>query len=749
MIKHYILSGSCLFCLLLVGCGLGSNDDSLPEDHEYQIVLKEWLNQLDESHFDIPEVKFDYPTDFKNLDNAYRNWIGFSNAIHGEAQPDSLLVDSKYFTLEAIESEQGVRCFSDAESAAWWIGLDYDGNPLQYHVGARYRCAVMAIVNMVMLDHGYEKRTLQRRSDYRADALAGNLLQWLYAYPVFEPILPNRIKDACLVGLRKQLDRMLSMAPRDVNTNIDTMEIVALALASEIWTGKVDQILFADEARRILFGDKRNFASNSDHKKGIFNKAGYIAEMDGPETSYNGVSLYHLLHAALITKGKAEWDAFIPETVERMIKFKAYQTFPDANGYYTGPSSWSKRTNASYAHDQRARRWRELASAMISEQGYYLLTDTRSKGLSIQDMLPDVNEMNEMIQAAIHAINDFFSVKPKPLIPPLFNEVAVEWPDDLNYAYNHYIEGSYSRFKTMLDQNYEQFLPPYERNGDFNLRFSDEFWVFKKNNWGFQIETVSEMGRGYDRGGSGALAGGSLTCLWSRKTGCVLLGKLPEKWDKVKWDSITSWTSNHLWGQLKKGRFFSSARNRNIEVIYDDPNQRSRVTIAGEFAVQPFVFGEFFRTDPKKGKYERVFEVEADRLKVESIAGISHNLVDSVWESFPVFLKDEKYQASLDYPNIIIQAEDGSKEISVSLYKQDRENPPVVLNSVYKNVNEIIIERMVGKCRISFDEPIEIQISSPVYTGAYQIKNHILVLHFKMRSVLSKYELKYVVSFAE
>ncbi|MCH5373808.1 MAG: hypothetical protein JJ992_07520, partial [Planctomycetes bacterium] len=51
--------------------------------------------------------------------------------------------------------------------------------------------------------------------------------------------------------------------------------------------------------------------------------------------------------------------------------------------------------------------------------------------------------------------------------------------------------------------------------------------------------------RGYDSGGSGALAGGSLAAFWTRESGSVIMGRLPDKWNYVTWRSESSDADEH------------------------------------------------------------------------------------------------------------------------------------------------------------------------------------------------------------
>src|SRR5690606_27265460 len=150
-------------------------------------------------------------------------------------------------------------------------------------------------------------------------------------------------------------------------TNMDTR---AVSAAAYIYVATNDPVLkdkAVRVAKRFLFGSETGSLATLDSDLGILYAAGYVGEFDGPETTYNGVSLFHLLEAYATTRGIAN-GSFMDEVVRRMIEFKVYQYFKDpdmgnGNPYYDGPSGYASRTGDSYVHDQRARGWRDLTAA--------------------------------------------------------------------------------------------------------------------------------------------------------------------------------------------------------------------------------------------------------------------------------------------------------------------------------------------------------------------------------------------------
>src|SRR5690606_37388205 len=111
-----------------------------------------------------------------------------------------------------------------------------------------------------------------------------------------------------------------------------------------------------------------------------------------------------LAEAAMITHGNPDWDAFLPEVIERMVRFKALNHFPEPDGSYEGPSSWAKRTNDPYPRDQRDRPWRPFAEAMLTDEALFRLRidpqnyDGQAFGLADRTaMLSDISRAVERL----------------------------------------------------------------------------------------------------------------------------------------------------------------------------------------------------------------------------------------------------------------------------------------------------------------------------------------------------------------
>ena len=686
----------------------------LPQDHPWQKVLRDHLATYRAADFAIEDHTFALPDDYAkaDLERLYRDWIVLGN-LGREPTPAAFHADPAFFTLERIEGPE-IRCFPEPAALAWWTQFDFPGNPYFDSKPGKRRALVIAVVDMLMLESA---QTTDPRN-LKADFMGANLGTWAYTYQHAGALLPPEVQRAYREGMLYFLTKMERIAPRDQNTNMDMREIATLAELSRVFRNEPPmQQRLVREARRILFGDPERGPETTDPRRGTFHAAGYIGEEDGPETSYNGISLYHLAEAAMITRGDKAWDAFMPEVIERMARFKAYNTFPEPDGRYDGPSSWAKRTNAPYTHDQRDRPWRRYAEAILTNESLYRLGIRPGSDLGIygsdgrERMLADIGRGIQRLNRA-------------PKRPERWNHTQApawaehHWPADLPYTWDHYVPGSYARFCQAAAEGSEWLLPPYQRSENFNIDFDGEFWSVKEGDWGFQVEAVPHMGRGYDVNGSGALAGGSLAAFWTSQDGAPLLGRLPDKWNYVTWDKIDRWPTHHLWGRTAEGAAFSSARQREPWVRFETQAEPPQVFVLGGLGGRRTVE----KPDIIEGgyvHYRRTFTKEADGLRIESeLLSRRTDQVREVWETLPIFLGPTQRRGGSD------------AQAQVEFRRGDRWQAAPV-GELTADVRAVRIRRYQGSVTIDFDHPQRVLLGEPFVT-AYQKKDRLQTLNIDL-----------------
>ncbi|MBW3598077.1 MAG: hypothetical protein KY475_12465 [Planctomycetes bacterium] len=677
----------------------------LPQDHDWQIALRGHLATLKTADFAIDDHTFTYPEAYEEQDDerVYRDWIVLGH-LGREPPIAALQAAPEYFTLARIQGDDAIRIFPEPGSPAWWAQFDFPGNPYAASQRALRRALVMAAVDMTMLESAQQADPRNLKPDF----MAANLGQWAYTLHHAAHLLPTAAEQAYRAGMLHYLEKMERLAPRDENTNMDMREIVKLAELDLVFEDEAMHRRLVREARRILFGDPERTPATSDGRRGTFHPAGYIGEADGPETSYNGISLYHLAEAAMITHGDADWDAFLPEVVERMVRFKAYNTFPEPDGSYEGPSSWAKRTNDPYPHDQRDRPWRPFAEAMLTEEGLYRLRvhpgayDGHAWGLASREaMLSDIRAGIQRLRRRPSRPEKWSAEQ-----PPIWQEG--HWPADLPYTWDHYLRGSYARFQKLAEEQSDMLLPPFERGGDFSINFDKEFWAVKRGDWGFQVEAVPHMGRGYEVGGSGALAGGSLAAFWTRPTGVVVLGRLPDKWNYVTWDKVDGWPTHHLWGRTAGGVAFSSARQREPWVRYETGAEPPHIHVLGSLGTDRTI-AEAGALDAGHVYYRRRFTLEDDGLRIESeLLSQGADEVTELWETLPIYLNDARQRKGTD--------------TAIEFRIGETWRPGGI--SLADEVEAIRAFRYDGSVQIEFDQPQRVRLSDVIVTR-YQKKDRL------------------------
>ncbi len=678
---------------------------TLPQKHSWQVTFRNHLKSFETDEFVIENHTFEFPRDFPTADieHVYRSWIILGH-LGREPNRWAIFAEPEEFTLPRIEANQ-IRSYLGPAGLAWWAQFDFGGNPYHRSEGLLKRAIVIALVDMCMLETAQENPR-----NIKADFMGANLGTWAYTFDRAQHLLPTSLQQAYKEAMLHYLLKMERLAPRDQNTNMDMREIVTLAELDQVFgNDPAMHERLVNDARRILFGGSHRGPATSDPRRGTFHPAGYIGEADGPETSYNGISLYHLTEAAMITRGDADWDAFLPEVIERMVRFKALNYFPEPDGSYDGPSSWAKRTNDPYSHDQRDRAWRPFAEAMLTDDALFRLRvdpqsyDGRAFGFATrQNMLAD-------IQKGIVRLNRPIKLTRQQQAagrPPVW--IEDHWPADIPYTWDHYRPGSYARFQKAINEKDELLVPPFAREDDLNVNLDGEFWMVKRDEWGFQVEAVPHMGRDYDIGGSGALAGGSLAAFWTRPTGSVVLGRLPAKWNYVTWDKIDQWPTHHLWGRTADGSAFSSARQRNPRVSFETSADPPQVHVFGGLGSKRTVEKPDILTAGYV-YYRRTFTLanEGLRIRSEQLSN-EDDVITQLWETLPIFAA-------------------GESEVE---YLVDRRWKPAT-SELTPNVDAVRLQRHRGAVIIEFDEPQRVQLG-PVFTTEYQKKDQLRTLNIDL-----------------
>ena len=619
----------------------------LPRELTYQKELIQWMGSLTLKDVTLERAEVQWDGTIRDTEHAGRIWGYFG---YGGPKPGTLMqCAAKWFVLDdekghGIEGSGRVRQPMFANSAAVYRILDFpmadgsQGNPYFGSDPLARRALVATAVDLMMTDDTHSKISSIARSDF----LGGSMNAWVETFEICRDVLDEKTRAAFEEGFHRMVDKYLQWGPRDVNTNMDMRAVAAVARLYAATENKVIQDKCLRVARRFLFGSEEGSLENLDSIKGTYFAAGYIGENNGPETTYNGVSYYHLMEARCAVPDDPRW-AFLDPVLKSMIEFKLYQYFPD-HGRYDGPAGYACRTGNSYVYDQRGRPWRDVAAADMYEEALPLLFSFQWG----KPKLPDLEELINRTRSQIRRLNAS-GVAEEITEPPMIWEADHQqhWPPDGTFFSR---SGWYDRLQKAILSKSEHLYAPYDQpNSNFSRFFGEmgkeEFWAYraagKNQDFGFFVEHVPRTWP------YGSWAGGSLQLFWTRKTGILLLSthdKTGDEFHKKEntrvFHVIDQWATDHVWGKTGD-RLFTTATAFNIsatEVKCSTGSDPSVQTLTRFRDDRGDLYGEATLTSR--------FEPVANGLKVtKSFSG--KPVADELWSAIPVYLRDFRQQQDL------------------------------------------------------------------------------------------------------
>jgi len=632
----------------------------LSRDHAYQRQLYAWLKTTR-----IEQVR---------LAPAVLRWDGTQTAgmdlsefwptvVDGRMRiiPTAILrMEARWFLLDdgaggGIEGSGKVKHPRWANNAVFWYGINLplkdggQGNPFYRNPAVARRALIATALDIMMLDkvHEYNSRVC------RTDFLGGTMNAWAYTFATCKGILDRKTAAAFEAGLERMVDKFLRWKARDVNTNMDMRAVSAVAmLHSTTRSARIrDKCLRA--ARLILFGYEDGSLDKLDSLVGTFYPAGYIGENEGPETTYNGVSLYHLLEAKAAVKDDAAWS-FLDDVLKPMIEFKLHQYFRDPDGNMTGPSGYSCRTGGTYVRDQHSRPWRDVAAAGMYPVALPLVRARMAQLAALTDA--DVTRrFVERIRGVLGRMSERGKLGAVDPAPPMNwkNDHRHHWPPGNPYFARR---GWFRRLRKAYAKPGPPLVPPFERPAALSRQFGpkgkEEFWAFKnhdgKRDFGFFIEHVPRCWP------YGSWAGGSLQVFWTRDAGILVMARHAKTGDEVHkqentrvWEEIDQWATDHVWGR---------STDRDLPVISSATafhHIPAKVT-SDLNALPPYV--EAVTAFSCRKRYVPVaqlsltsrFEAIHDGLRVtKTVRKKSPMKLTELWATIPVYLRDSRGQSKL------------------------------------------------------------------------------------------------------
>ncbi len=585
----------------------------LAQRHPYQKALRDYFATLTETNFALELKPVTYVEScFADVDAAARAWMFFLTRQADIPSHQGLRVASKHFTLAAIEAGDAVNIspgrggFMDPKDVAWWTQWDYPGNPYYGSKPGQLRAFVAAAADMIMQDEEHDTGR-----NLRSDFLGGSMIRFAYTFRATRSAVPEAARRAYAEGLVRMFEKLETCRPQ--GSGGSDMEFFQL---SAMW--------YAADA---LGGDypKRALARAHVVIDTITSKTGYEKHGGAFDVSYQGIALRFLTWGAMLYN-----DPKISQALHKMLVLKSHLSLPEPDGSLVGPTHFNTGTAADAPGDQWAWVSRDAAMGMIDDLALYAFCSRVS--------VPDEAAMRAAVKAGIEQIG---GAEPSGAAPGPWKEV--HWVNTLNFAYDLYRPGFYRRLTALLKEQSPLTRSVYDRPDRFirDLNGGGEFLAVRFDDYAAVVH-VGALARQWASGVSGK-SGGGLSAFWAPGRGTVLLGRCratqgsaPDEWTDANGRGPYTWAVHAITGRGPGGKYFSTARIRDIEShIAIEGDRRAVVTISGSLAGH---------ADADPGKelhgsigYRRELRLDAGGVAVESgLTTDGRDALTDLWEVLPV-----------------------------------------------------------------------------------------------------------------
>ena len=602
-----------LVLFMISRCGVAQSP-ILPQDHDYQVQLYNWLQTITIDDVTLPVgAQITWDGTYDNNEHLAELWAltvpdndnarEFSRTIASEAKW-YVLDDGQGHGIEGLGRAQGNQKIhlprrgdrtggyhGMASQIAWWYQFDLplngngQGNPLYKHKGAGNRALVIAAVDMMMLQQCIETTEPNCSNSWgdRSDFIGGYLISAADAVEWAGDLLDEDTRAAFFKGMEMLVDRMLEKGAKDVNSNMDGKAVEGCALADKAaqkyYPSHAIRDKCVDLSKLILFGytDGRLEAPRKlDSEHGIFYLEGLVREADGPETTYNGRSFAHMAAARTMTHGDPNWS-FMDGVIKRMCSFIFVQHFeraPKSSPFgdqirTVVPDGYSNRTTGGMERLQSTP-WAGLSSAYLYEECKPMAVEYHRK---VSEVVPTQSELRTEIAGYVDDMGEV----------PVYTEEPQEWeakePWPTIAPYTPPEQGWHSSLRNMID-NREYLYPAHP---DVNTSYNRTFPASHEagNKWWDKVQWLAR--RDGDPGNefayfveatlfSGTYKGyysGKVEAFWREGQGPVIIGLRELKKSDYGWDNVEKWRVEHVWGYDENGGAFSWGRVNGD----NDPNE--------------------------------------------------------------------------------------------------------------------------------------------------------------------------------
>lgn len=654
----------------------------LPQEHDYQRVLRDYLATLNESDFDpgVQTLSVTPPSD--DAEAKYRTWLlslTLEPQVGRKRCAPSVSSPARLYLLSAIEQPDGVhRPPAWCEPLAWLSTWDYAGNAYRDSRPLKLRAFVTASVMMMMLDHAQENDPEIGVS--QAAAVSSHLICYAYVYQRVSSQLPSKVREAYLSGLKKIADRVAAWGPTSEKISGDFAAAVGLYLVGES-TGDSSLRGRAENYARRLVDDPR-----------FFHPAGYFVSAGGFDGAAHASAQRFAVWLALLSD-----YPFLKEPLSRSYRLQAYLSLPDPDGYLGSPTHFSPFTSQETSRNKSGGE-RDFAAAMLVDEAAYL-TRLPSEDELNGGGLKRINELKAQIRETPMATPpDQLASRPWKFIP---QTTSWSFPNALNIAQDAYRPGAFARLvKLHSEPTSPNMQPPFAREEMFLKTFDKAFTIGKNLRYGVVLHTGPIGGpidgvQSYP--GPYGFGGGQLSAFWTRKTGSVILGRrggmgVDENRDPL--ETWRNWPIHAVSGRRHDDLVFTTAQIREPEVEESIRGMQGTVTVRGAIPAS-----QFDQSGALAGRfdYRRTFTIGAERLTVETLlASTGRDKLSELFETIPVFLREMKAQRKT-LPTQIEFLADGKWLPAQAVYQT--------------GVTAVRLSRFDGRVRIEFDRPRRVKLS--------------------------------------
>ncbi|MFQ5808747.1 MAG: hypothetical protein ACE5JM_03920 [Armatimonadota bacterium] len=654
-------------CVVLLPCVCRAAP--LPQEHEYQRVLRDWLGGLTPEDFAVdPQPFVAPPTEFTDA-QKYRLWI--LQQSYGSPDVAGIAIPPEQSTLASIESADQV-LVPDVSSVwlAWLSSWEFSGNPYRGSRPVKLRALVPTLVDLVMHDQLHEDGDgAANRSDY----LGGTLIWLAYNYRETRDALPEQVRAAYETGLKKLILRLHQWGPTGLMTDMDLFAAVSLRYATDVFPDDPEVQRIAQEYSRALFTDER-----------FYHPAGYFVDNGCFDVSYNGISLFFCSWAATIS----DWP-FVHEALRRGYRLRSHLTFPEPGGGQFGPSHMSSRTSGDSPGDQWGFTHRHVAAAMATDEALYMAP------------FPEPEALERAPSRLLQKLNSQLDRREPPAMKPWREH---HWTSVPNFAYLHFRDDFYERLLRLHAEGSSLLKLPVERGDRFTEDFDSTFLVARFPTFAAAIHTGPVSGGHREWKRPYGFGGGALSAFWTPRTGSIVLGRRRGIQGRT-WDSFEewrSWPTHAVSGLTAGGGIFSSARIRHPAARYKVGKARSEVKVSGAMPRENIAQGQVLQG---KIDYSRRFRLGARGLAVTStVTSDGRDRLAELYEVIPVFCSPSARRDDVAPARILFRV--AARWVDASAELQER-------------VSAIRVERFGQSALISFARPQRVKLSPEDWVDGY------------------------------